>query len=161
MHDTNNKMYKEEQLKLSSQVCFPIYSVSRLLTKAYKPYLDTMGITYPQYLVLLVLWENDAVTVNEITKKLYLNTNTVSPLLKRMEKAHLIERNRSISDERSVVIQLTSQGKELKKVASQVPDKLLQVLLTTNVNLPDIMNLKDTLEEWIEVLKEQKIKEIK
>lgn len=154
-------MNKEEQLKLSSQVCFPIYSVSRLLTKAYKPYLDRMGITYPQYLVLLVLWENNSVTVNEITSKLYLNTNTVSPLLKRMETAHLIERKRSISDERSVVIELTLKGKELKTVASEVPDKLLQVLLTTNVQLPDIMTLKETLEEWIEVLSEQKIKENK
>ena len=154
-------MNKEEQLKLSSQVCFPIYSVSRLLTKAYKPYLDRMGITYPQYLVLLVLWENNSVTVNEITSKLYLNTNTVSPLLKRMETAHLIERKRSISDERSVVIELTLKGKELKTVASEVPDKLLKVLLTTNVQLPDIMTLKETLEEWIEVLSEQKIKENK
>ncbi|MEO9953682.1 MarR family transcriptional regulator [Nonlabens sp.] len=151
-------MNKEEQLKLSSQVCFPIYSVSRLLTKAYKPYLDTMGITYPQYLVLLILWENDGVTVNQITSKLHLNTNTVSPLLKRMEKSGLIARNRSISDERSVLIGLTLRGKELKNVASDVPDKLLQVLLTTNVQLPDIMNLKDTLEEWIEVLREQKHK---
>ena len=154
-------MNKEEQLKLSSQVCFPIYSVSRLLTKAYKPYLDRMGITYPQYLVLLILWENDSVTVNEITSKLYLNTNTVSPLLKRMEAAHLIERKRSKSDERSVLIELTLKGKELKTVASEVPDKLLQVLLTTNVQLPDIMTLKETLEEWIEVLSEQKNKENK
>lgn len=120
-----------------------------------------MGITYPQYLVLLVLWENNSVTVNEITSKLYLNTNTVSPLLKRMETAHLIERKRSISDERSVVIELTLKGKELKTVASEVPDKLLQVLLTTNVQLPDIMTLKETLEEWIEILSEQKIKENK
>jgi uncharacterized membrane protein len=76
----------DAQLKLSSQICFPLYSASRLITKAYKPYLDEMGITYPQYLVLLVLWENDGLYVNQITEKLLLSTNTLSPLLKRMEK---------------------------------------------------------------------------
>ena len=76
----------DKALQLSNQVCFPIYSASRLITRAYKPYLDEMGITYPQYLVLMVLWESDNVSVNQITQKLLLNTNTVSPLLKRMEK---------------------------------------------------------------------------
>ena len=80
------------QLLLRNQVCFPIYSVSRLITKAYKPFLDKMGITYPQYLVLMVLWENDALNINQVTEKLLLNTNTLSPLLKRMEKLELLER---------------------------------------------------------------------
>jgi len=80
----------EQQLLLSSQICFPIYSVSRLITKAYKPYLEELGITYPQYLVLMVLWENDKLSVSQITEKLLLNTNTMSPLLKRMEKLKLV-----------------------------------------------------------------------
>lgn len=80
----------DSQLQLSNQICFPLYSGSRLITKAYKPFLDEMGITYPQYLVLMVLWENDNLSVNQITEKLFLNTNTVSPLLKRMEKMNLI-----------------------------------------------------------------------
>jgi DNA-binding MarR family transcriptional regulator len=142
-------MNNQEQLKLSSQVCFPIYSVSRLLTKSYKPYLDKMGITYPQYLVLLVLWENDEVTVNQITDKLLLNTNTVSPLLKRMQQSDLIERHRCKRDERSVII-------ELKNEASPIPEKLLQTLLTVNIELPDIIKLKELLEEWIGVLGKQK-----
>ncbi|AUC79703.1 MarR family transcriptional regulator [Nonlabens sp. MB-3u-79] len=152
-------MNKQDQLKLSSQVCFPIYSVSRLLTKSYKPYLDKMGITYPQYLVLLVLWENDEVTVNQITDKLLLNTNTVSPLLKRMQQSHLIERHRCTNDERRVIIQLTDKGKELKKEAIPIPEKLLQTLLTANIELPDIINLKELLEEWIGILGEQKQKQ--
>ena len=88
----------DKQLLLSSQICYPLYSASRLITKAYKPYLDKMGLTYPQYLVLMVLWENDGLSVNQITEKLLLNTNTLSPLLKRMEKMELIQRNRSSED---------------------------------------------------------------
>ena len=100
------------QLLLSNQICFPIYSVSRLITKAYKPYLDEMGITYPQYLVLMVLWENNNISVNQISEKLILNTNTISPLLQRMEKMNLLRRNRSSKDERSVIITLTEVGKK-------------------------------------------------
>ena len=142
-------MKKTEQLKLSNQVCFPIYSVSRLLTKAYKPYLDKMEITYPQYLVLMVLWEEEGITVNQISEKLLLNTNTVSPLLKRMEKSELINRNRSNEDERSVIIQLTKKGKLLKKQAAHIPENLLKVLFTDKVELSDIVHLKETLDELI------------
>ena len=85
----------DEQLKLNNQICFPIYSVSRLITKAYKPFLEEMGLTYPQYLVLLVLWENDNIAMNKIGEKLLLNTNTLSPLVKRMEKMELLRRKRS------------------------------------------------------------------
>lgn len=149
-------METPESLKLCNQVCFPIYSVSRLLTKAYKPHLDTMGITYPQYLVLMVLWENDAITVNEITKKLYLNTNTVSPLLKRMEKLELIKRNRSKEDERSVLICLSSKGVELREQAKPIPETLLKTLITEDIKVPDIMHLKGMLDEWINVLAQNK-----
>ncbi|MFT7071948.1 MarR family winged helix-turn-helix transcriptional regulator [Patiriisocius sp. Uisw_017] len=145
-------METPEQLKLGNQVCFPIYSVSRLLTKAYKPYLDEMGITYPQYLVLMVLWENNCVTVNHISEKLLLNTNTVSPLLKRMENSDLIRRKRSIEDERSIIIQLTKKGDALKNQATPIPDKLLKVLFTENIELSDIVRLKETLDELIIVL---------
>lgn len=142
-------MNETKQLKLSNQVCFPIYSVSRLLTKAYKPYLDKMGITYPQYLVLMVLWEEDGVSVNKISEKLLLNTNTVSPLLKRMEKQALVKRVRSIKDERCVTVQLTNKGKQLKEQATHIPEKLLKVLFTDKVELSDIVQLKETLDELI------------
>lgn len=140
------------QLLLSNQVCFPIYSVSRLITKAYKPYLDEMSITYPQYLVLLVLWENDSLSVNQITEKLLLNTNTLSPLLKRMEKLELLQRNRSSKDERSVIIQLTEKGKQLKIQAKLIPDKLIEALLTDTIQLEDVIHVKNMLNEWIQKL---------
>lgn len=146
----------DSQLKLSNQICFPIYSVSRLITKAYKPFLDKMGITYPQYLVLMVLWENDEITVNQITEKLLLNTNTLSPLLKRMEKMEIIERNRCQEDERSVIIKLTQKGKELKNQAILIPDQLIKLLVTENIKLEDMIQLKNLLNEWISVLSENK-----
>jgi len=145
---------ENEQLKLSSQVCFPIYSASRLITKAYKPYLDEMGITYPQYLVLMVLWENDNLPVNQITEKLLLNTNTISPLLKRMEKSQLIQRSRSQEDERSVIIKLLDKGRSLKESAKPIPEKLLRILLNENIKISEILQLKEMLDSWIEILNE-------
>ncbi|SKB29997.1 DNA-binding transcriptional regulator, MarR family [Salegentibacter holothuriorum] len=144
-----------QQLKLNNQICFPIYTVSRLITKAYKPFLEEMGLTYPQYLVLLVLWENDELSMNQIGKKLLLNTNTLSPLIKRMEKMDLLFRNRSKEDERSVFIHLTEKGKELKNNAIPIPEKLLNTLLTEDVSLTEVMLLKDTLNKWIDILSEQ------
>jgi DNA-binding MarR family transcriptional regulator len=140
------------QLLLNNQICFPIYSVSRLITKAYKPHLDKLGITYPQYLVLMVLWENDKLTVNQITEKLLLNTNTLSPLLKRMQKMELLQRNRSSEDERSVFIQLTEKGKQLKIQAMPIPEKLIKTLLTEDISMEDVIQLKDMLCECIKIL---------
>jgi DNA-binding MarR family transcriptional regulator len=144
----------DNQLKLSSQVCFPLYSASRLITKAYKPYLDEMGITYPQYLVLLVLWENDGLSVNQITEKLLLNTNTLSPLLKRMEKMEFLQRTRSSEDERSVIVQLTEKGRILKEQAKPIPEKLIKILLTENIDVSDVIQLKEMLNDWITLLTE-------
>ena len=145
----------DEQLKLNNQICFPIYSVSRLITKAYKPFLEEMGLTYPQYLVLLVLWENNNISMNKIGEKLLLNSNTLSPLVKRMEKMELLRRKRSEKDERSVFIQLTEKGKELKNKAVPIPEKLLNTLLTEDVSLTEIMLLKDTLNKWSDILSEK------
>ena len=142
----------DQQLKLENQICFPIYSTSRLLTKAYKPFLEKMGITYPQYLVLMVLWENDGVSVQNIAEKLMLNTNTLSPLLKRMEKLDLVKRKRSHKDERSVEIHLTTKGADLQSEARPIPEKLLGALLTENIELSDVLQLKEMLNEWIKVL---------
>ena len=140
------------QLQLSNQICFPLYSVSRLITKAYKPYLEKMGITYPQYLVLMVLWENDRISVNQISEKLVLNTNTLSPLLKRMEKMNLLQRNRSSKDERSVIVELTEKGENLQNQAAPIPEKLIKILITENINLLEVLQLKDMLNEWIRIL---------
>jgi DNA-binding MarR family transcriptional regulator len=106
----------KEQLKLENQLCFPVYAASRLITRIYQPYLDEIGITYPQYLVLLVLWEKDEVTVNEISRKLILNTNTTTPLLKRLEAQGLVSRRRSGEDERKVIIALTAKEKPSRRL---------------------------------------------
>ena len=89
-----------EQLKLENQLCFPVYAASRLITREYQPFLDKLEITYPQYLVLMILWEEDGMPVNDIARKLILNTNTITPLLKRMEQQGIIRRRRSGKDER-------------------------------------------------------------
>jgi DNA-binding MarR family transcriptional regulator len=142
----------DTHLLLSNQICFPVYSVSRLITKAYKPYLEEIGLTYPQYLVLMVLWENDGLSVNQITEKLLLNTNTLSPLLKRMEKMELLKRNRSSKDERSVIVQLTENGKQLKNKALPIPMKLFMEIISDNIQMDDIMKLKEILNELMVVL---------
>jgi len=142
----------DSKLKLENQICFPIYSASRLMTKAYKPFLEKMGLTYPQYLVLMVLWEEDKLSVNKIAEKLMLNTNTLSPLLKRLEKMEILSRKRSNKDERSVEVQLTEKGKQLKSEARPIPEKLLSTLLNEKMELDDVLQLKGMLNEWIEIL---------
>lgn len=144
------------QLQLSNQICFPLYSVSRLITKAYKPHLDKMNVTYPQYLVLMVLWENDGVTVNDISKKLFLNTNTLSPLLKRMEALKLLDRTRSVEDERKVIVKLTEKGKNLENQAASIPSELIKVLAQENTDLTEVLQLKEMLNKWIAILSEDK-----
>lgn len=134
-----------EQLKLDNQLCFPVYAASRLITREYQPFLDKLGITYPQYLVLLVLWENDSVTVNEISQKLILNTNTITPLLKRMESQGIITRQRSGNDERKVIIQLTDKGKQMQAEAVKIPEQLGSELISEAMSVDDLLALKEKL----------------
>ncbi|WP_116790339.1 MarR family winged helix-turn-helix transcriptional regulator [Flavobacterium psychrotrophum] len=118
-------MKKTDSLKLENQLCFPLYAASRLVTKCYQPALTALGITYPQYLVLLVLWEQDVINVSVISKKLELQSNTLTPLLKRMQDMELINRTRSDKDERNVMISLTEKGKNLKTDAHLVQNTLI------------------------------------
>lgn len=143
-----------EQLKLENQVCFPIYAASRLITRAYQPLLENMGLTYPQYLVLMVLWETDCISVNVITDKLILNTNTITPLLKRMETQDLIKRERSGNDERRVIISLTPKGKELKAKAGSVPAELVKKLDVGDLDLQEIIDLRDKLNRLIQAIRD-------
>lgn len=117
-------MNKDEILKLDNQLCFLIYACSRAITNAYRPILSEIGLTYPQYLVMLVLWEEGEASVKQLGEKLYLDSGTLTPLLKRMEAAGLISRSRATSDERSVIIHLTADGETLKEKALSVPEKL-------------------------------------
>lgn len=141
-----------EQLKLENQLCFPVYAASRLITREYQPFLDKLEITYPQYLVLMVLWEKDSLSVNEITEKLILNTNTITPILKRMEAQGIITRKRSEEDERRVIITLTPKGKQLQSEASSIPEKLVERLVSEKVSLEELKILKDQLYKIIDLL---------
>ncbi len=138
-----------EQLKLENQLCFPVYAASRLIIREYQPLLDDLGITYPQYLVLMVLWEADGLPVNEIAQKLLLNTNTVTPLLKRMEAQGLLTRQRSAEDERQVIIKLTPQGKALREEAASIPEKLVAGLNAEDMSAEDLLNLVAQLNKII------------
>jgi len=107
----------DSHLHLDQQLCFPLYAASRLMTRRYKPYLDKLGITYPQYLALMVLWQEDALLVKVIGEKLFLSSNTLTPLLKRLASLDLIERRRGTEDEREVYIHLTESGRALQQQA--------------------------------------------
>uniref|UniRef100_UPI00404B39FC MarR family winged helix-turn-helix transcriptional regulator n=1 Tax=Flavobacterium sp. TaxID=239 RepID=UPI00404B39FC len=121
-----------EVLLLKNQLCFPLYAVSREIIQLYKPLLDELEITYPQYLVLMVLWEKDKQTVNQIGEKLLLDSGTLTPLLKRLEQKGLVNRNRSLVDERTVEISLTDKGFNIKEKAECIPSKIVkQVSLST------------------------------
>ncbi|MBP5536976.1 MAG: MarR family transcriptional regulator [Bacteroidales bacterium] len=111
----------KEEFRLDNQLCFRLYTASRLLTQAYHPLLSEHGLTYPQYLVLLVLWEKDAQPVNDIAKRLFLETNTVTPLLKRMESENLLVRAKGEKDARQIIVSLTAKGKALQKKLADVP----------------------------------------
>lgn len=113
-----------DRLKLENQLCFPLYACSKEIIRKYKPFLDAIGITYTQYLVLLVLWEKDNVTVKALGEKLYLDSGTLTPLLKKMEGQRLIGRSRSIDDERNVYITLTPEGIALKDKAVTIPEQI-------------------------------------
>src|SRR6202521_2554779 len=115
----------ELPLLLGNQLCFAIYSTAHAFNRVYKPLLDRLGLTYPQYLVMLVLWERDDLPVKDIGERLFLDSGTLTPLLKRLEAAQLIKRTRNPADERQVLIALTSQGHALKEKARTVPQSIL------------------------------------
>ncbi|WP_152600796.1 MarR family winged helix-turn-helix transcriptional regulator [Pontibacillus yanchengensis] len=117
-----------EHLKLENQICFSIYATAREITKLYKPLLEKLNVTYPQYLVLLILWEEDSITVKEMGRRLYLDSGTLTPMLKRMETAGFITRERSKHDERSVIVSLTDKGKASEEDANSIPHQLLDQL---------------------------------
>ncbi|MEC0493041.1 MarR family winged helix-turn-helix transcriptional regulator [Bacillus glycinifermentans] len=120
-----------EHMKLDRQLCFLLYASSREMTKLYKPLLDELNITYPQYLALLLLWEHEILSVKKMGELLYLDSGTLTPMLKRMEQRGLITRERSPEDERSVIVKLTSSGAEMKERASCIPQTML-----AQTNLP-------------------------
>ena len=125
-------------LQLDNQLCFALYSTSLAMTRLYKPLLDELGITYPQYLALLVLWERDGLTVSELGKRLFLDSGTLTPLLKRLESSGLVTRLRAVEDERRVHITLTPAGRALKEQAAKIPGCILSA---TQCSIPDLVAL--------------------
>ena len=138
----------KEEFKLDNQLCFRLYTASRLLTQAYHPLLSGQGLTYPQYLVLLVLWEKDAQPVNDIAKRLYLETNTVTPLLQRMEKEGILTRRKGEKDARQMIVSLTRKGKDLQKKLAEVPFAVGNAVVCESVNpatAPELFRMLDDI----------------
>ncbi|MBR1733388.1 MAG: MarR family transcriptional regulator [Alloprevotella sp.] len=139
-----------DALLLKNQLCFRLYTVSRLFSKAYAPFMQELGITYPQYLVLMVLWEEDAQAVNSIAKRLLLETNTVTPLLKRMEQAGLVRRVRDCADERRRIVSLTPAGRALEeKAVGMIPPGMLPRFTCTGLKSLDYARLYADLDALI------------
>ena len=138
----------KDEFKLDTQLCFRLYTASRLLTQAYHPLLSQQGLTYPQYLVLLVLWEKDAQPVNDIAKRLFLETNTVTPLLQRMEKEGILTRTRGKEDARQMIASLTRNGKDLQNKLADVPFTVGNAVMCHSVNAqtaPELFRMLDDM----------------
>ena len=132
----------DQMLRLDNQICFAVYSAAHAFNRVYKPLLDRLGLTYPQYLAMLVLWERDGVPVKEIGERLYLDSGTLTPLLKRLEQAGFLKRTRSSEDERQVLISLTSQGQALKDKARSVPPS---ILAASQCSVPELLAVKNEI----------------
>lgn len=134
----------DDWLRLDAQLCFRLYAASRGLTRCYQPLLDALGLTYPQYLAMLVLWERDGLTVSELSEKLKLDPSTMTPLLKRLESAGWVSRQRRKQNEREVEIALTDAGRLLRERAVSVPPA---IMATTGLDLSEAERLRDLLDK--------------
>ena len=124
MNDARHAADAEDRLRLDRQICFPLYAATNLIQRLYRPLLSPLGLTYSQYLVLLVLWERGSASVGELRDCLYLDAGTITPLLKRMERAGLVTRRRDSEDERRVIIALTQHATALQEQAQRIPEML-------------------------------------
>jgi DNA-binding MarR family transcriptional regulator len=138
-----------EGLKLENQLCFPFYAASRLIVQVYTPYLAQLGLTYPQYLVLLVLWENNGLNVKEISERLYLDSGTLTPILQKLQKMGLVDRKRSLLDDRNVQNFLTDLGIQLKPKVSQLVNELF---CSTGLTLEEAAEYKSAAKRLIQKL---------
>ncbi|VIO65024.1 Organic hydroperoxide resistance transcriptional regulator [Bradyrhizobium ivorense] len=135
-------MAADQALRLDNQICFAVYSTAHAFNRVYKPLLDRLGLTYPQYLVMLALWERDDVPVKDLGERLFLDSGTLTPLLKRLEAADLIKRTRSTADERQVLIALTAQGHALRDKAKSVPQS---ILAASDCSVRELMAMKNEI----------------
>ena len=142
------------ELQLDNQICFRLYTASRLITQAYTPILTALGITYPQYLVLMVLWEKDNQPVNDIAHRLLLETNTITPLLQRMEKLGIVNRKKGEQDKRQQIVSLTKKGKQLEEEAyAKIPSGMGEQLSACPMQSEDYQTLAQDLDSIITTLK--------
>ena len=125
-HSAGTGMDRCEGLKLRNQICFPLYACSREIIKQYKPYLDAIGLTYTQYIAMMVFWEQGSVSAKELGRRLYLDSGTLTPLLKRLEGKGLVRRRRDPMDERSLLVTITEEGEALKEQAAEVPCQMAE-----------------------------------
>lgn len=136
----NDQRY--DALKLENQLCFPLYACSREIVKRYKPFLDKLELTYTQYIAMMVLWEKKCVNVKELGECLYLDSGTLTPLLKKLEAKGLVSRTRSEKDERNLVVSITEKGEQLKERAVDIP---MQIVGCTNLTAEEGMQLYSIL----------------
>ena len=142
-------MENQDTPKLKNQICFPLYVLSKEITGMYRPFLEELEITYSQYLVMMVLWENDGLTVNQIGEKLFLDSGTLTPLLKRLEAKSYLVRKRKKEDERVVEVSLTEEGRNLQKMACSIPIKMAEKL---NLSEEDLIELKVTVDKLMQII---------
>lgn len=141
-----------ESLKLDNQLCFALYACAKEVTRIYKPILDKFGITYTQYITLLVLWEQDNITVKELGEKLHLDSGTLTPLLKKLESAGIVQRIRDTHDERNVYVKLTDRGASMKDEALEIPSK---VFCHTGIPMEEAIELREKLKILLNNLNER------
>ena len=145
------------RFKLDNQLCFRLYTASRLITQAYHPFLSEYGLTYPQYLVLMVLWEKDGQPVNDIAKRLMLETNTVTPLLKRMEAEGILTRSKGTEDARQMIVKLTAKGRGMKNKLMEVPEAVGSSVLCESVTPETVPVLFGMLDDIIRKLNNKQL----
>lgn len=132
---------KYEAIKLDNQLCFPLYACSKEIVRRYKPYLDEIDLTYTQYITMMVLWEDNQINVKELGERLYLDSGTLTPVLKRLEQKKLITRQRDIKDERSLLVTLTDEGRQLREKAVEVPYKMAGCVALDEKDVKDLYRI--------------------
>ena len=149
-------MSEFENLKLKNQLCFALYAATNAITRAYRSRLSHVGLTYPQYLVMMVLWESDGITVKNIAEHLHLDSPTITPLLKRLESCGFVNRQRNASDERVVNIFLTDAGRNIQ---AQVADMQKGVACQTGMPEPQFIELRSTLQQLVDSINQNRLSE--
>ena len=140
---------KYEALKLSKQLCFPLYACSREMIKLYKPYLDELGLTYTQYITMMVLWEHKAMTVKALGQELYLDSGTLTPLLKKLEEKGLVTRRRSDLDERNLIVTITELGESMRDRALHIPEEMTKCITLPKEDIRELYRMLHQLLEYV------------